>query len=203
MNQSKSGYSILIIEDNPGDQLLLQESLKSTGLLIDHITMANTITEAMCLLEEHSFSIIFLDLFLPDSSGLETFTQLVERYSKMPVIICSVLSDTQIAVKAISMGAQDFLIKGDYTFTLLEKTVRYSIERKDAEQLIKTSEESYRYLFDNNPATIFIWDLNDFRILEVNEAAVNLYGYTKEEFLQKTLLDIRPEDERDKLTEAV
>ena len=202
MNQSKKGYSVLIIEDNPWDQLLLEESLKSTSLLIDHITTADTIKEAMRLLEQHSFSIIFLDLFLPDSSGLETVTQLVKLYSKTPIIISSGLSDSEIAVKAISMGAQDFLIKGDYTFALLEKAVRYSIERKDAEQLIKTSEESYRYLFDNNPATIFIWDLDTFQILEVNEAAVNLYGYTKEEFLQKTLLDIRPEDDRDKLIEA-
>jgi two-component system, NarL family, sensor histidine kinase UhpB len=202
MNQSKKGYSVLIIEDNPGDQLLLEESLKSTSLLIDHITTADTIAEAMSILERHSFSIIFLDLFLPDSSGLETLTQLVKLYSKTPVIISSGLSDTQVAVNAISMGAQDFLIKGEYTSALLEKAVRYSIERKDAEQLIKTSEENYRYLFDNNPATIFIWDLDTFRILEANGAAVNLYGFTKEEFLQKTLLDIRPEDDYKKFMNA-
>src|SRR6476660_3360231 len=127
MNQSKKGYSVLIIEDNAWDQLLLQESLKSTNLLIDHITTADSIKKAMNLLEKQSFSIIFLDLFLPDSSGLETVTQLVKLYSKIPIIISSGLSDTQIAVKAISMGAQDFLIKGDYTFALLEKTVIYSI----------------------------------------------------------------------------
>ena len=203
MNQSKKGYSVLIIEDNAWDQLLLQESLKSTNLLIDHITTADSIKKAMNLLEKQSFSIIFLDLFLPDSSGLETVTQLVKLYSKIPIIISSGLSDTQIAVKAISMGAQDFLIKGDYTFALLEKTVIYSIERKDAEQLIKTSEENYRYLFDNNPATILIWNLDDFQILEVNDAAINLYGYSKEEFLSKTLMDIRPGDDREKLTRAV
>ena len=101
------------------------------------------------------------------------------------------------------MGAQDFLIKGEYTIRLLEKAVRYGIERKDAEQLIKTSEENYRYLFDNNPATIFIWNLDDFRILEVNEAAVNLYGYTKEEFLQKTFMDIHAGNDLEKLIKAV
>ena len=144
----------------------------------------------MHLLQEHSFSIIFLDLFLPDSSGLETLTQLVKLYSKTPVIVCSGLSDTEVAVKAISMGAQDFLIKGDYGTSLLEKAVRYGIERKDAEQLMKNSEENYRYLFDNTPASIFIWDLNTFQILEVNEPAINSYGYSKEDFLQKRLMDI-------------
>ena len=202
MNQSNKGYSVLIIEDNPGDQLLLQESLRSTHLIIDQITTADTIAEAMRLLEQHNFSIIFLDLFLPDSSGLETFHQLVKLTSKIPVIISSGLSDTSIAVKAISMGAQDFLIKGDYTNTLLEKAVRYGIERKDAELLIKSSEEKYRYLFDNNPATIFIWDQDNFRILNVNNAAVNLFGYTREEFLQKTLLELHPENERANLRQV-
>jgi two-component system sensor histidine kinase UhpB len=202
MNQSKTSYSVLIIEDNPGDQLLLEENLKSTNLLIDHITTADTIKDAIKILDQNSFSIIFLDLFLPDSSGLETVTQLVELYSKTPVIISSGLSDTEIAVKAISMGAQDFLIKGEYTPELLEKAIRYSIERKDAEQLIKTSEESYRYLFDNNPAAIFIWNVDDFRILEVNKSAVDLYGYKKEEFLQKSFLDIRPDEDREKFIKA-
>jgi PAS domain S-box-containing protein len=171
-------------------------------LIIDQITTADTIAEAMGLLEQNTFSIIFLDLFLPDSAGLETFQQLVKLTSKIPVIISSGLSDTSIAVKAISMGAQDFLIKGDYTSTLLEKAVRYGIERKDAELLIKSSEEKYRYLFDNNPATIFIWDQDNFRILNVNNAAVNLFGYTREEFLQKTLLELHPENERTNLRQV-
>ena len=199
MNSADKGYTVLVIEDNPWDQVLLQESLESTTLSIDSITTADTLSKAMLLLEKRSYSIIFMDLFLPDSSGLETLTRLVSQYSKTPVIVCSGLSDTQIAVTAISRGAQDFLIKGEYTITLLEKAVRYGIERKEAEQRIKTSEENYRYLFDNNPASIFIWKLDTFRILEVNEAAVKLYGYTKEEFLQKTLLDIRAENDREKL----
>jgi two-component system sensor histidine kinase UhpB len=164
MNTSDKSYSVLIIEDNPWDQVLLEANLRSTGLLIGQVTMADTIARAMSLLQLHRYSIIFLDLFLPDSSGLDTVTQLVKLYSKIPIIVSSGLSDTETAVTAISMGAQDFLIKGDYTIALLERAVRYGIQRKDAEELIKSSEESYRYLFDNNPASIFIWTLNDFKI---------------------------------------
>ena len=200
MNQITKSYSILIIEDNPWDQLLLEENLKSTDLGNISITAVDTIQKGFALLEKNTYSVIFLDLFLPDSSGLETLTQLVTAYPKTPVIISSGVSDTAIAVKAISMGAQDFLIKGEYTSTLLEKSVSYSIERKDAEQLIKTSEENYRYLFDNNPAAIFIWNLDDFRIMEVNETAVNLYGYAKEELLKKTLAEICSENDLERLT---
>ncbi len=203
MNQSEKSYSVLIIEDSSPDQLILQENLNDTNLPIGQIETADSIAKAIHILEQQSFSIIFLDLFLPDSSGLETLTLLVKQFSKIPIIISSGLSDTKVAVNAISLGAQDFLIKGEYTSALLEKTVRYSIHRKEAEQLIKTSEESYRYLFDNNPATIIIWDLSNFRILKVNKAAIKLYGYTKQEFLQKTLLDIRPQNGHQEFIKAI
>jgi PAS domain S-box-containing protein len=68
-------------------------------------------------------------------------------------------------------------------------------ERKNAQALLLASEERYRYLFNNSPSNIIIWDMDDYRILEVNESSINLYGYTREEFLQRTILDIRTNEE--------
>ena len=143
MDQSQSSISILIIEDNAGDQVLLEENLRSTQLLISEITIVPTLAGAFKLLRQQSFSLIFLDLFLPDSSGLESFTELIKLYSKIPVVISSGLSDTQVALNAISLGAQDFLIKSDYDYKLLEKTVRYSIERKRNFEIIEENIERF------------------------------------------------------------
>jgi PAS domain S-box-containing protein len=60
---------------------------------------------------------------------------------------------------------------------------------KEAAEILKASEERYRYLFNNNPACIFIWDLNTLRILEVNDTALKQYGYTPDEFLSKTIMN--------------
>ena len=76
-------------------------------------------------------------------------------------------------------------------------------QQKKAEQLLLASEEQYRYLFNNNPSCIFIWDPETLAIIEVNQAAVELYGYTRGEFLQLTALDIRPADEHARFLEAV
>jgi PAS domain S-box-containing protein len=66
---------------------------------------------------------------------------------------------------------------------------------KEAETVLKASEERYRYLFNNNPASIFIWDINTFEILEVNDNAVKLYGHGRQDFLTKTVFDLtRPVD---------
>ena len=151
--------SILIIEDNPGDQLLLRENLLGTNLLIDEIIMAETIAEGIQHLSEQNFAVIFLDLFLPDSSGLDTFLELIKANSRIPVIIYSGLSDTQIALQAIAAGAQDFLIKGDYTCSLLEKTVLYSIERKHISDALEESNKKYDLISKATHDMVWDWNL--------------------------------------------
>ncbi len=80
-----------------------------------------------------------------------------------------------------------------------EKFIWSSIEdisnRKEAEMRIIESEKRYRYLFENNPLPMWIFDLQTLKFLEVNEAAVLHYGYSAQEFLSMTIKDIRlPED---------
>ncbi len=72
-------------------------------------------------------------------------------------------------------------------------------KEKEAEEILKASEERYRYLFNNNPASIFIWDIENFKILEVNESAVELYGYHREQFFTKTVFDLSVSEDYDKI----
>jgi PAS domain S-box-containing protein len=72
-------------------------------------------------------------------------------------------------------------------------------ERKLAEKSLLESEQKYRYLFENNPLPMWIYDLQTLDFLEVNDAAIEHYGYSKEEFLSMTLKDIRPEEDVDSL----
>jgi PAS domain S-box-containing protein len=68
-------------------------------------------------------------------------------------------------------------------------------EHKHAEQALKYSEENYHILFSNNPQPMWIYDIETLAFLEVNQAAINHYGYSREEFLRMTLIDIRPEED--------
>lgn len=63
-------------------------------------------------------------------------------------------------------------------------------KEKEAVDLVRSSEEKYRNLFNNNPASIFIWNPANLAILEVNEAAIQEYGYSREEFLQMQVTDL-------------
>src|SRR5688572_32826549 len=106
--------NILVIEDNPGDFILLKEFLKLTGLPIETVTNAETLEDGFTILKEHSHDLIFLDLSLPDSEGIDTFVGLQKKAAHVPIIVLSGLTDLTVALESISLGAQDYLVKGDY-----------------------------------------------------------------------------------------
>ncbi len=159
MNERIKNISILIIDDNPADQWLLKDDLANTDLDIAGITFADTLVDAIELLKTQSFSLIFLDFYLPDSNGFISFIELSKINSSIPVIILSGLSDIDLSLKAIAHGAQDFLIKGEYTSTMLEKAVRYSIERKKNQELIEENNERYDIVLKATNDLIWDWNL--------------------------------------------
>lgn len=77
----------------------------------------------------------------------------------MPIVIFTGLSDKVEVLKAISLGAQDFLIKGNHTNELLEKTVTHSIERKKNMETIKANKERYDTLLKVSNDILWNWDL--------------------------------------------
>jgi PAS domain S-box-containing protein len=68
-------------------------------------------------------------------------------------------------------------------------------ERKEAESKLRMSEQKYKLLFESNPVPMWMFSKTDFSIIDVNNAACNLYGYTREEFLQMSVKDMRPEED--------
>ncbi len=76
-------------------------------------------------------------------------------------------------------------------------------QRRRAEDALRASETSFRLLFAHNPHPMWVYDLETLQFLEVNEAAIAQYGYTREEFLQLRLTDIRPAEDVARLLEDV
>ncbi len=188
---------ILVIEDNEIHLYLLDQYLNFSSLRIGNIFKAGSIAEAEEILEEERPHIIFLDLFLPDSEGLSSYTLIQSKIKTAAIIVISSLSDLNITLETLALGAEDYLVKGEFDERILEKTVRYSIERKKAELQLQASEAKYRQVFDNNPSPMFIYDIDTLQILESNQAAVRTYQYTREEFTQLSVIDLRVPENRD------
>src|SRR5688572_12381384 len=128
---------ILVVEDNPADFILLKENIFLSKIAVTDIQLIDTLEGAIEQLAQFKPDLVFLDLYLPDSSGLDSFNTLKEYATGCAVIILSGLSDTNTALEAITLGAQDYLAKGEFDEKLLAKTITYSIERKRNMEILR------------------------------------------------------------------
>src|ERR1700733_12189064 len=88
--------NILVIEDNPGDLFLLEESLQATDLVVGKVYPAGRLAEARPILESSVVDLVFLDLSLPDSFGLDSYVRLSEWTQRVPVILLTGINDTKL-----------------------------------------------------------------------------------------------------------
>ncbi len=169
---------ILLVEDNPADVYLLREEFAAASG--DHtLRVAASVAEAAALLAECKSDCILLDLWLPDSFGLDTFNAVQSMAPDLPVIILSGNADQQQALEAVRNGAQDFLMKGDSDSDKLLRIMRYAIERARVKADLRRSQLRYRRLYDSVPVGLFQASSTG-EILSVNSMLVRTLGFDSE-----------------------
>jgi PAS domain S-box-containing protein len=201
--RDKRQLSMLVVEDNTGDFVLVEEFLLEVfeKLNLTHVT---TFQSAKKEIEGSTdYDLIFLDLSLPDHSGEQLIDEVLRITPDVPVIILTGYTDLSFSAKSLSKGISDYLLKDDLSPTLLYKSVIYSIERNIFSGKIKESEKNYRDLFELSPEPVMLFDLDSYEFLDVNKAAIKSYGYSKEEFLSMTLMDIKPADDIESAKEVI
>jgi diguanylate cyclase (GGDEF)-like protein len=123
---------IILIENNEADYALASELLLQQNQNEFTLVRADTFSAGLKLMSENDFDIALLDLSLPDSRGINSFSELHSTFPDIPIIILSDLEDEALAVKLMRHGAQDYLVKGHIDRYLLERSIQYSIERGKA-----------------------------------------------------------------------
>lgn len=126
-------HSLLLIEDSSGDARLICEMLKEAECLCFAVRCVASLDAGIKELKSTAYEAVILDLNLPDSQGLDTFLRLHEECPHLPVVILTGLQDSEVALRAVGAGAQDYLTKGDFSKTILVRVLRYGIERKQLE----------------------------------------------------------------------
>ncbi len=125
----KERKTILLVEDNPADARLLAELLSENRMHEFKVTWVDHFTEAARRIAEESFDAVLLDLSLPDANGLDTVKQMCTCAEELPIIVLTGTEDDFLAIEAVQAGAQDYLVKGQVDPGMLERAIRYSIER--------------------------------------------------------------------------
>ena len=173
---------ILLIEDNTGDARLIQEMLIEAGSNQSDLERCDRLSAGLERINSGGVDALLLDLGLPDSNGIDTFLRVYAQAPEVPTVVLTGLNDAQLAAKLVSSGAQDYLVKGQFDDNLLMRTIRYSIERKRSEKVMRESEARFRSLIEKNADGIVIVD-NDGRTVFVNPAAEALFKRTADELV--------------------
>ncbi|MFC4232490.1 response regulator [Parasediminibacterium paludis] len=181
---------ILVVEDSILNFTTFSLLLKKSSLNIISVTNTTTLSETISFLQTNKPDIIFLDLNLPDCSGLESFKPLKEFTLQIATVVLTAHNDIDTSVKALRFGAQDYLVKDNFNINTLDKTILFSIARKKAEVEALVLEERYRQIFYENSMPMFIVDSISQQFLECNDAAVLEYGYSRDEFLRLEMRNI-------------
>ena len=128
---------VLAVDDNPADIQLLIIQLEEATSMEFEVTPAGTMQEALELLPTGGFSVVLLDLNLPDSSGLEGIDKILATPAAPPVIVLTGLDNQETGLQALSHNAQDYLVKGNFDTDILVRSIRYAIQRDQSERAMR------------------------------------------------------------------
>ncbi len=197
---------ILILDDRADDAEILVRELRRAGVafLPRH---AETEAEFLAALAPPP-ELILADYQLPGYDALAALRALRERGLDVPVIVVSGTIGEEAAVECLREGATDYLLKdrlGRLGRAVLNAVdgARLREEQLRTAEALRLSEERYRSLVEEAPHPMWVVDGETLRFLEVNRKAISHYGYSREEFLAMTLLDIRPAEDVPGMLEAV
>ena len=137
IDKTRLYIKVLLIEDNPDDQILTKRMLEKSTYSSFDITIAGSLSLGISYVGDVTLDAILLDLDLPDSLGVETFLKLNLHAPEIPIVVLSGFGDEEDALKAVREGAQDYLTKGQIDSNMLARSLRYAVERKRAEELIR------------------------------------------------------------------
>jgi serine phosphatase RsbU (regulator of sigma subunit) len=122
---------VLLIEDDDGDALLVEELLLEAGAPVTTVRVRSL---AEAIPPPGRIGCVLLDLGLPDANGLDGVRWLHEQLPSVAVVVLTGLADEHVAVAAVGAGAQDYLLKGQVDGLLLYRVIRYAVERRNLEE---------------------------------------------------------------------
>lgn len=167
---------VLLIEDDDGDAHLVQMKLRQTSGGGFDVTWASSLDEAQRCLAQSSFEVMLLDLSLPDSEGLATIHSARALAPNIPIVVLSGRGDTDFALTALEAGAVDYMVKGDFGYDGLARTIRYALLRTEMEArnslLVAALEAAANGIVITDTSAVVIW---------ANSAFGKLTGYKPEE----------------------
>jgi len=167
--------SILLVEDEQPQAHLIEEYLDLAEGLQPVTCWVRTLSDAEEKLDQETFDVVLLDLGLPDSTGIDTFTRIMGLKKRIPVVVLTGMSRDEVALEALRGGAQDYLVKGEFTHGALARSLRHAVERNRLREEARRSALGLRTVLETSRDGIMVLDMAG-RVQYVNPVAERLIG---------------------------
>ncbi|HLI29723.1 MAG TPA: PAS domain S-box protein [Terriglobia bacterium] len=191
---------VLVIEDSPEDTALLIRELDRAGYdaAWHRVSTQETLSAA---LDHGRWDVILADHSLPAFDAFSALKLVQNKDVDIPFIVVTGRLPEAKSIELFQAGANDVIHKENLLRLpgVIERERRVCRERQERRQL----EQNYQLMFKTHPLPMWVYDAETLRFLEVNEAAVRHYGYSREEFLGITIAEIRPPEDVPKLLERL
>ncbi|MFQ5998838.1 MAG: response regulator [Candidatus Bathyarchaeia archaeon] len=181
----KNRKNVLLIEDNPADARLVQEMFADAGATPQfELKHASQLSTGLDFLGKGGIDVILLDLLLPDSHGLDTFTKTQAKAPNVPILVLTGFDDEELGLRTVQGGAQDYLIKGRTDRDLMVRAIRYALTRYQRlaalrfqiifEQVV---EDAMKAVFGDSGTHAIFYHLEQRFRIKKDEIADNMEGF--------------------------
>ena len=195
---------ILLVEDEPEQAALVQRILEKELADVE-VSVAATLAEAREYLADTTPELILADLRLPDGEGTALVADTAEGPG-CPVVLMTGQGDEETAAAAFKAGVSDYVVKSPENLRELPTVVARVLrewgalqEHRQVEECLRESESKYRTLFEHAPDPIYLIEMALGRIIDCNQRAAEVTGYSVEELQAMRVPDLHPPDEREGL----
>lgn len=190
---------VLLVEDDEDDFTLTRDLLTDVWGARVQLDWARTYVEGLRMLTQGSYDVVLLDYRLGERTGLDFLGRLPLEEDSPPVILLTGQGDRETDLLAMQAGAADYLAKSGLNSTMLERSMRYAIERHRAKLARHEAERHYHLLLESVGAIVWQGDPDTLELSFVSREAENLLGYPVERWTQEPTFwvdHVHPEDRR-------
>ncbi len=197
---------VLLIDDDEDDHVLTRDLLAEIGHERFGLEWASCFDAGLAAIRRRAHDVYLLDYHLGEHTGLELLRQAIADGCRAPIIMLTGLGDRDVDLEAMKTGAADYLSKGGLAAPLLERSIRYALERARTLEALRESEERYSLAARGANDGLWDWDLRSDEIyfsarwrsmlglseLEVSNRPEEWLGRVHPEDLERLRADLGP-----------
>ena len=179
---------VLLVEDSPTQARATAIGLEKRGAKVH---FAPTLDVARKVLNSETIDVILLDLNLPGSTGIDTVRYMRVVTELIPIVVFTSEDNNETAHYALKNGAQDYLVKGQFSGDLIDRSLRYAIDRNAIELEMRRGEKRLQAILENSYDAFFSMD-SDWRITALNAQAEKMFGWRKHDAIGQSIATLIP-----------